>query len=206
MHAFRRLAPLCLAGLLLLSPADPVVGAPVKVRHATFEGAEATWFVKKDGGVYIYYVLAYRIDRPVGSSRTRLFVDKSKCRLRGAKRKKLASCILEGRVEKLERGDLRIDPLLNGARLDFADHRVTWDSPQAPEPDVAPFVDPEAAFADAYFERLSEARGRLYGLRMRKRNLDHAVLSYGADVAVITSPDELPPRMRFEVRARLTGR
>ena len=172
----------------------------------TFEAAEATWFVKKDGDVYIHYVLAYRIDRFGGSSRTRLFVDKSKCRLRGTKRKKLASCSLEGRDEKLERGDLRFDPLLGGARLDFGEHQVVWDQAEALQPDVAPFVDPEAAMADAYFERLSSARGRLYGRRMPRRALDYAVLSYGADAAVITSLDELPPKRNFTVKARVLTR
>jgi hypothetical protein len=206
MHRLRRSVPLCLAVLLLVGSMHTASGAPVKARHVTFEAAEATWFIKRRGDVYIYYVLAYRIDKAAGSSRTRLFVDKSKCRLKGTKRKRLASCSLEGRVEKLERGDLRIDPLLNGARLTFGEHRVVWERPQAPEPDVAPFVDPGAAFADAYMERVSDARGRLYGRHMPRRGLDHAVLSYGVDVSVMISPDELPPRLRFEVQARITER
>jgi hypothetical protein len=184
----------------------PVVAAPVKARHVTFEAAEATWFLKRRGDVYIYYVLAYRIDKLGTPTRTRLFVDKSKCRLRGTKRRKLASCSLEGRDEKLEPGQLRFDPLLGGARLSFRDHRMVWEQPQALEPDVAPFVDPQAAMADAYFERLSNARGRLYGTRMPKRALDYAVLSYGADAAVRLSPDELPPRRSFEIKARVATR
>lgn len=184
----------------------PVAAAPVKARHVTFEAAEATWFIKRNGDVYIYYVLAYRIEKLGGSSRTGLFVDKSKCRLRGTKRKKMASCSLEGRDEKLERGDLRFEPLLGGARLAYGDHRIVWTQPQALQPDVAPFVDPEAAMADAYFERLSNARGRLFGMRMPRRALDYAVLSYGADAAVILSPDEVPPRRHFTVQARITTR
>lgn len=193
-----------LATLLLLVPLRPLAAAPVKVRFVTFEAAEATWFLKKRGDVYIYYVQAYRLDKLGGPSRTRLFVDSSKCQLRGTKRKKLASCALGGRTEKLEPGDLRFDPLLGGARLDYGAHRITWAQPQALEPDVAPFIDPEAAMADAYFERLSDASGRLYGIRMPRRALDYAVLSYGADAAVITSLDELPPRRSFTVKARIT--
>lgn len=203
MRLFARAVPVVLVALLLLVSLQPVAAAPVKVRHVTFEAAEATWFLKKQGDVYIYYVLAYRIEKLGGSSRTRLFVDKSKCRLRGTKRKKLASCALEGRDEKLERGDLRFDPLLGGARLDFGDHHIVWDQPKAMQPDVDPFVDPSAAMADAYFERLSNARGGLYGMRMPRRALDYAVLSYGADAAVTTSADELPPRRRFTVKARV---
>lgn len=195
-----------LATLLLLVPLRPVAAAPVKVRYVTFEAAEGTWFLKKRGDVYIYYVLAYRIDRLGGASATRLFVDRSKCRLSGTKRKKLASCALGGRDVTLEPGDLRFDPLLGGARLDYGDHRITWAQPQALEPDVAPFVDPEAAMADAYFERLSDATGRLYGTRMPRRALDYAVLSYGADVAVRTSVDEVPRRRHFTVEARITMR
>lgn len=195
-----------LATLLLLIPFRPLAAAPVKVRYVTFEAAEATWFLKKRGDVYIYYVLAYRIDKLGSTSRTRLFVDKSKCRLKGTRRKRLASCVLEGRDEKLEPGDLRFEPLLGGARLEYGDHRVTWAQPQAVRPDVAPFVDAEAAMADAYFERLSDARGHLYGTRMPRRALDYAVLSYGADAAVITSPDELPPKRQFTVKAIVTRR
>ncbi len=203
MGLSRRVALLCLATFIFLASVHPVAGAPVRAGHVTFEAAEATWLVKRHGDVYIYYVLAYRIDRPAGASKTRLFVDRSKCRLKGAKRKKLASCTLGGRVQKLERGDLRIDPLLNGARVSFGDHRVVWERPEAPEPDVDPFIDTGAAFADAYLERLSDARGRLYGTRLPKRGLDHAVLSSGIDVSVKLRPDELPPRLRFEVRARI---
>lgn len=206
MRLSRRVLPFTLALLLSVVCLSPIVAAPVKVRHVTFEAAEATWFVKRHGDVYIYYVLAYRIDRFGGTSRTRLFVDKSKCRLRGTKRKKLASCSLEGRDEKLERADLRFDPLLGGARLDFGKHQIVWDQPEAMEPDVAPFVDPEAAMADAYFERLSSASGRLYGRRMPRRTLDYAVLSYGADAAVFASPDELPPRRHFTVKAWVSTR
>ena len=201
MRLSRRVVALAIVALQLVASPGPVTAEPVKVRHVTFEAAEGTWFIKKHGDVYIYYVLAYRIDRFGGNSRTRLFVDKSKCRLRGTKRKKLASCSLEGRDEKLERSDLRFDPLLGGARLDFGQHRITWDQPEAMQPDVAPFVDPGAAMADAYLERLSNATGRLYGRRMPRRALDYAVLSYGADAAVFASPDELPPRRQFTVKA-----
>lgn len=201
-----RFLRLAVATLLLLVPLRPLAAAPIKVRYVTFEAAEATWFLKKHGDVYIYYVLAYRIDKLGGPSRTRLFVDKSKCRLRGTKRKKLASCTLEGRDEKLEPGDLRFDPLLGGARLDYGDHHIRWTQPQAMQPDVAPFVDPEAAMADAYFERLSVATGRLYGTRMPRRALDYAVLSYGADAAVITSLDDLPPLRHFTVEATVRMR
>ncbi len=206
MRLLRRVASLALVLPLVVVPHRPLAAAPIKVRHVTFEAAEGTWFLKRRGDVYIYYVLAYRIDRFGGGSRTRLFVDKSKCRLRGTKRKKLASCSLEGRDEKLDRGDLRFEPLLGGARLDFEDHHMVWDQPEAMQPDVAPFVDPGAAMADAYFERLSNARGRLYGRRMPRRALDYAVLSYGADAAVIVSPDELPPRRHFTVEAWVTTR
>lgn len=188
--------------LLWLIPLRPLVAAPVKARHVTFEAAEATWFLKRRGDVYIYYVIAYRIDKVGLPARRGLFVDKSKCRLRGTtKRKKFASCTLGGRDQRLKPRNLHFDPLLGGARLDFGDHRIVWEHPQGLEPDVAPFVDPQAAMADAYFERLSNARGRLYGTRMPKKALDYAVLSYGADAAVRVSPDEVPPRRSFEIKA-----
>ena len=203
MRPSARFLRVALTTLLLLVPLRPVAAAPIKVRYVTFEAGEATWFLKKNGDVYIFYVLAYRIDKLGGPSRTRLFVDKSKCRLRGTKRKRLATCTLEGRDEKLAPGDLRFDPLLGGARLDYGDHRIRWTQPQAMQPDVAPFVDPEAAMADAYFERLSDATGRLYGKRMPRRALDYAVLSYGADAAVITSMDDVPPFRRLTIEARI---
>ena len=201
MRVRRRSASVCLVLLLCLIPLRPLSAAPVKARHVTFEAAEGTWFLKRKGDVYIYYVIAYRIERLGKPARRGLFVDSSKCRLRGTKKRKLASCTLGGRDQKLEARHLRFDPLLGGARLKFGDHRIVWENPQGFEPDVAPFVDPEVATADAYFERLSNARGRLEGTRMPRKALDYAVLSYGADAAVRVSQDEVPPFRSFEITA-----
>jgi hypothetical protein len=183
--------------LALLAFPSSGSGAPAKVRHGTFEAAEATWFVKRHGDIYMYFVLAYRIEKPVGSARTRLFADKSKCRVKRARGKRMVTCMLEGRVEKLRPADFRVQPLLSGAILDYGDHRISWDGAQTPEPDVAPYVDPDAAFADAYLERLSGAGGRLFDRRMPSKGLDHAALSLGVDVAVITSLEDFPPRLRL---------
>lgn len=208
MPIVRRPRALCSILVLAFLVAQPsvVVGAPVKVRHGTFEAAEATWFVRRDGDIFMHYVLAFRIEKTVGSARTRLFVDKSKCRVKRTRPKKVASCMLEGRLEKLEVGDFRVQPALSGAALDYGDHRIRWEGAEAPQPDVDPYIDTEAAFADAYLQRLSAARGTLFGRRMPPGGLDHAAVSLGLDAALITSDDELPPRLRFEAELVLPDR
>ncbi|MDP9068022.1 MAG: hypothetical protein M3N53_06715 [Actinomycetota bacterium] len=187
-------------------PAGLGQAGPVRVQRGTFEAAEAAWLVRQDGGIYMYFVLAYRLSKPLGPDRTRLFVDRSRCRTHRAKRKRLASCSLEGRVQVLEASDLRVGPLLSDAVLRFGPHRMRWTGTRMREPQVDPFVDPSAAFADAYLERMAGAAGRLFGRKMPRRALDHASLSLGAYVSVITAGPNARDEIRFEATAELRER
>ncbi len=188
----------------LVGAGSPVSGAaPVRARVITFEAAEGMWLIDEGRNVYIYYVLAFRLGKAGQPSTTRLLVDRSKCRLRRGANKRFASCAVGGRMQKVPRRALRIDPLLAGARLDYRGHRLVWQGTEEPEPEVDPFVDPEAAFADAYLSRLAGVRGRLFGRRMPVRALETAQLSYGVDAAVITRLDDPPRPVRFTVQVTL---
>lgn len=191
------------AVLSLLLPSPMGGAAPVRVQKGTFEAAEATWLVRRHGDTYIYFALAYRLSRPLGPERTRLFVDRSKCRMHGPKGKRLASCSLEGRVQTLERDDLRFGPLLADAKLRVGGHRISWRGTKMRKPEVDPFLDQGAAFADAYLERMAGSRGRLFGQKMPRRGLDSASLSYGAYASVITSRPKLRKRLHLEVTVEL---
>ncbi len=191
------------AAISLLLPPPLGRATPVRVQKGTFQAAEATWLLRRDGDTYIYFVLAYRLSKPLGAEKTRLFVDRSKCRMHGPKGRRLASCSLEGRVQKLEPRDLRFGPLLANARLHFGGHRIHWEGAEMREPEVDPFVDQRAAFADAYLERTAGVAGRLFGRKMPPRGLDHATLSYGAYASVITSLPKAGSRVRFELTANV---
>ena len=167
---------------LLLPPAADARGVfeprPVKVYRGTFQAAEARWLMRSGRDVYAYLVFAYRMDKPLKPSRTFVIADRSRCRLHGPK-KRLASCSFGGRRRKLRAGALRFDPLLTGATLRYGGHRLTWVGGELQEPKVDPWIEPDLMEADAYMERFSAARGRVFGDRMKARALDHATLSYG---------------------------
>ena len=190
--------------LLLPSQAGartPVEGPPVKVYRGTFQAAEARWLVRSGRDVFAYLVFAYRMDKPLKSSRTFVIADRSRCRLHGPK-KRLASCSFGGRRKKVPADALRFDPLLAGAELRYRGHRLTWVGGELQEPTVDPWIEPELMEADAYMERLSAARGRVLGDRMKTRSLDHATLSYGIYAGAML--DEGP--LRRTIRLKLPKR
>ncbi|MFP5353241.1 MAG: hypothetical protein ACLGIB_11860 [Actinomycetota bacterium] len=168
---------------------------PVKVYRGTFQAAEARWLVRSGRNVHAYLVFAYRMDKPLRSSKTFLIADRSRCRLHGPK-KRLASCSFGGRRTQIPEAALRFDPLITGASLRYRGQRIDWVGGELQEPAIDPWIDPQLMEADAYLERLSSASGRLLGDRMSKRALDHATLSYGlyAGAMVDHGPDRRPHR------------
>ena len=150
----------------------------MKVYRGTFQAAEARWLVRSGRKVHAYLVFAYRMDKPLRSSKTFVIADRSRCRLHGPK-KRLASCSFGGRRKEIPARALRFEPLLAGATLRHGGHRLTWVGGELQEPTIDPWIEPELMEADAYMERPSTARGRVLGDRVTKRGLDHATLSYG---------------------------
>lgn len=150
-----------------------------RVYRGTFQAAEARWLVRSGRGVTAYLVFAYRMDKPLKSSRSFVIADRSRCRMHGAKRR-LASCSFGARRRELPIEALRFDPMLSGAQLSYRGLRVRWVGGELQEPMVDPWVESDLMEADAYLERLSVAQGRALGDRMKQKTLDHATLSYGA--------------------------
>ena len=194
----------CCAALVLCVLFPPAAGArnsveqrPVKVYRGTFQAAEAHWLMRSGRNVYAYLVFAYRMDKPLKSSRTFVIADRSRCRLHGPK-KRLASCSFGGRRTELPSHALRFDPLLTGATLRYGGHRLTWMGGELQEPKVDPWIAPDLMEADAYMERLSSARGKVLGDRMKKRALDHATLSHGIYAGAMV--DEGPRRRTITIR------
>lgn len=180
-----------------LAARESVERRPVKVYRGTFQAAEASWLMRSGEDVFAYLVFAYRMDKPLRSSRTFLIADRSRCRLHGPK-KRLASCSFGGRRREVPAGALRFDPLLTGATLRHGGHRLTWVGGELQEPKVDPWIEPDLMEADAYLERLSAARGRVLGDRMKARGLDHATLSYGIYAGAML--DEGPRGRRITLR------
>lgn len=150
-----------------------------RVYRGTFQAAEARWLVRSAGGVTAYWVFAYRIEKPLRSTRSFVIADRSRCRLHGAKRR-LASCSFGGRRRELPREALRFDPLLSGAKLSYRGLRLRWVGGEMQDPKVDLWLEPDLMEVDAYLERSSVAKGRVLGDRMRQPALDHASLSHGA--------------------------
>lgn len=195
-------AVLCAVALALTTVVSSAA-APVRARGTTFEGAEAAWLVRRGEDVFIYFVFVFRSRKAAEQPRTRLFADRSRCRIHRVRGKLVASCALEGRLETIRPGRFEMDPGSGRAELDTKKHHVAWREKGLPSFEADPWVDTRAVLIDAYVERRARAWGEVFGRKVKKRSLDRGAMYAGIDVGVITDPGPSLRKIRTRVRVEL---
>lgn len=173
------------AAALAVTTVTPSAAAPARARATTFEGAEAAWFVRRGDDVFIYYAFVFRARKAAKDPRTRLFADRSRCRLHRVRGRLVASCALEGRLRTIRPAAFAIGPGA-GAKLKTRRHQIVWRERGVPSLEAEPWVDDEAVLADAYLARRARARGRVFDRTMRTGALERGALFWGADGGVVT--------------------
>ena len=194
---------LCVVALALVMVA-PSTAAPLRARATTFEGAEGAWLLRRGNEVFIYYVFAFRSQKALKQPHTRLFADRSRCRVHRVQGKLVASCVLEGRLEEIPDRRFQMEPGSGRAELNAHDHHVVWRERGIPSFEVDPWVDTEAVLADAYVQRRARARGNVFGRRVNRRSLDRGATFTGVDAGVLTNL-EGSPKVRTTVRVVLSS-
>ena len=188
---------------LALATVAPSTAAPLRARAIAFEGAEGAWLIRRGDDVFLHYVFAFRSQKASKRPRTRLFADRSRCRLHRVRGKLVASCVLEGRVEEIADRRFEMDPGSRRAELNTNEHHVLWRGRGIPSVEVEPWIDPQAVLADAYLERRAPARGQVFGHRVARRSLERGTLFTGIDVGVLLKLDDGVRRFRNTVTVTL---
>ena len=188
---------------LTMTTVAPSTAAPLRARAITFEGAEAAWLVRRGENVFLYYVFAFRSQKASKQPHTRLFADRSRCRLHRLRGKLAASCVLEGRLREIP--DRRFELSLGSgkAELNTSEHHIVWRGKGLPSVEADPWVDPTAVLTDAYVERRAPATGKAFGRRLARRSLERGRLFYGIDAGVLLDLDDGVRRIRTTVRVPL---
>lgn len=194
-------AVLC-AVALSLTTTIPSTAAPVRGRATAFEGAEAAWLVRRGDDVFIYYAFVFRARKAANDPTTRLFTDRSRCRVHRVRGRSVASCTLEGRLRTIRPARFEMNPG-SGAELNTRNHQIVWRGRGVPSLEAEPWIDTEAVLVDAFFERRARARGKVFDRRMRRRTLDRGVLFWGADVGVVTDLGSRSGEVRSTIRVQL---
>ena len=194
-------AVLC-AVALTLTTTTPAAAAPVRGRATAFEGAEATWLVRRGDDVFIYYAFVFRARKAAKDPTTRLFTDRSRCRVHRVRGRLVASCTLEGRLRTIRPSRFEMRPG-SRAELNTRHHQIVWRGRGVPSLEAEPWIDTEAVLVDAFFERRARARGKVFDRRMRRRTLDRGGLFWGVDVGVVTDLGSSSGEVRSTLRVQL---
>ena len=197
-----RAALLCALALVSATMA-PSTAAPLRARAVTFEGAEGAWLIRRGQDVFLYYVFAFRSQKASKPSHTRLFADRSRCRLHRVRGKLVASCVLEGRLEEIADRRFEMSPGSERAELNAGNHHVVWRGRGVPSVEVDPWIEPQAVLADAYLERRAPAGGKVFGRRVERRSLERGRLFFGVDVGVLLKLDDGIRKLSTTVRVTL---
>ena len=197
-----KIARLVCVAVLVAVLGTPSSAAPVRPRAITFQGAEASWLVRRGDDIYMYFVMAFRLERPMKGTKTRLFVDRSKCRVHHVRGRRVARCSLEGRMRDVASKRFRMPAGLGRAELRVGRHRVVWRERSLPTLEAEPWVDAGAILADIYVQRRAAATGRLFGTRMAQRTRRRAVTYQGADAGVVHDLGMRSARVRVTATVR----